>query len=441
MACDMENVDLRLPLVQNAELLDKIVLLRVDHNVVKHGKVIDPYRIDATIPTMYNIIARGGRLILMSHAGRPFDKKRLVFKCDEETSVKPIVDYLATKLRVKFIIPDFPTVGDQGIQDIDTSVNFYINQLRQRKISGIYLPNTRWFAGEEARGDKRDRLALQLAGLADVYVNDAFGSWQAHASTYDVTKHMPSYAGLCMQNELAHVKAILSPKRPFVAVVAGSKYDTKIGPLIEIYKVVDYLILGGVIYNTYLCAKYGVSIEGVDASDIELAKGLVELDREAKKLVELPLIVESDLIPQKVEGKHRTIALKDFKPGDHYKYILDIDPASFHDPRVADVISSSQTIFVNAVMGLTPQFSGGTSMLIKAIDNNTSAQKFYGGGDTLQEFKILHPGLFYAAVDNPNYYLFTGGGTVLNVIEAGDPYGLETVKALMANAENLPPTP
>lgn len=175
----------------------------------------------------------------------------------------------------------------------------------------------KFWQGEEDKGENMQRFVVQLAGLADVFVNDAFGSWQSHASTYHITKYLPSYAGLCLQvrfwdpdfsctsallvtevlasccpdtgqclktsvtdqmltgvtdffcsnpeqDELINVKSVLNATRPFVAVVAGSKYDTKIGPLSEIYKKVDKLVLGGVIYNTVLCAKYGVKIKGVE---------------------------------------------------------------------------------------------------------------------------------------------------------------------------------
>src|SRR3989304_4200406 len=99
-----------------------------------------------------------------------------------------------------------------------------------------------------------------------------------------------------MQEEILNLDFVLNPARPFTAVVAGSKYDTKIGPLYAIYKKTDRLILGGVIYNTFLCAKYGVRIQGVTEKDIEAAKELVGMDRAEKKIVELPYIVESDTL-------------------------------------------------------------------------------------------------------------------------------------------------
>ncbi len=430
----------RIPQIQDADLAGKVVLVRVDHNVVKKGEIKDPYRIDATLGTLYNIVERGGRPILMTHVGRTRDKKTGHITVDDSTSIAPIVDYLERKLYTRFAVPEFPADPELGIREIDTSINWHIRDLKEHRVGGIYLPNTRWFAGEEAKGDSevRKRFARQLAGLADVFVNDAFGSWQAHASTWDITRHLPSFAGFLMQKELANLESIMNPERPFVAVVAGSKYDTKIGPLKEIYKKVDHLILGGVIYNTFLCAKYGIRVAGVGDSDIEAARDLVRQDQMDKKIVELPMVVESDTMEGRVEGKFRNRYLKDFHPGQEYGYFLDIPPEAFDAPGVKEAIEGARTIFVNAVMGYTPHFVDGSAKLDRTIDGNRKAQKFYGGGDTLQEFKDLSPGLYLAAMDNAMYYFFTGGGAVLNAIEEGTPFGMEPVKALLENGGKIP---
>ncbi|MCK4485967.1 MAG: phosphoglycerate kinase [Desulfobacterales bacterium] len=423
----------RLPLIQDADLAGKVVLVRVDHNVVKDGIIRDPYRIDRTIGTLYNIVERGGRIILMTHVGRPRDKKTGKITCDPSTSIKPVAAYLERKLHTKIHVPTFRVEEKRGILGIDTSINLAIKDLRQHKIGGIYLPNTRWFEGEEATGELRESFARQLAGLGDVFINDAFGSWQPNTSTYDISTYLPSYAGFLMQEEIQHLDQVLNPERPFVAVVAGAKYDTKIGPLNEIYKKVDHLILGGVIFNTYLCAKYNIRIAGVSEEDIDAAKKLVSLDKEMKKIVELPYVVEADTLGEKIEGQYRTVEIQDLVPGKSYGYILDIDQRSFSDKEVADVISSAKTIFVNAVMGYTPHFTEGSEALDRTIDKNHTAWKFYGGGDTLQEFKSLCPGLYLAVLDDALYYFFTGGGSVLKAIEKNDAFGMKPVQALIDN--------
>ena len=183
-----------LPLIQEADLKNKVVLVRVDHNVVKNGVIHDPYRIDATFGTLFYILAKGGKIILMTHVGRPRNKKDGTITQDASTSVKPIVDYLENKLHISIETPEFYTHGKEGYLSIESSVNHSIRRLREHEVDMIYLPNTRWFIGEEAKDDNAERFANQLAGLADIYVNDAFGSWQPHVSTYGITKYLPSYA-------------------------------------------------------------------------------------------------------------------------------------------------------------------------------------------------------------------------------------------------------
>ena len=433
-----QALDPRLPLMQQADLQDKIVLLRVDHNVVKKGVIRDPYRIEQTFGTLYNIVERGGRPILITHQGRPRDKKTGEIACTPASAVDPVVRYLEQKLHTRFFVPTFAVDGTRGIPHIDTSVNLAIKDLRRRRLGGIYLPNSRWFQGEEGQEAERESFARELAGLADVFINDAFGSWQPHASTYDITRYLPSYAGFLMQKELANLDRVLNPERPFLAVVAGAKYDTKIGPLTRIYEKVDQLILGGVIYNTYLAAKLGLTVAGVSEKDVEAAKALVALDAQQKKIVELPLVVESDTLEGRLEGRFRTLDIRDFRAGEKLGYLLDVAGASFEDPRVQEVISRAKTIFVNAVMGFTPHFTDGSKALDQAIDQNREAFKMYGGGDTLQEFKDLNPGLYLNVIDDTRYYFFTGGGTVLTAIESGTPYGLKPIQALMENGGREP---
>jgi phosphoglycerate kinase len=428
----------RLPLIQEANLNGKVVLVRFDHNVVKNGVIRDPFRIDKTLGTLYNIVDRGGRPILMSHVGRPKDRKTGNIKCSPENSVEPIVKYLNRKLNVDFHIPECEIDPEFGITGMGNSVYRAIGDLKNRKIGGIYLPNTRWFRGEEENeGFFRDNFAVMLSDIADVYVNDAFGSWQPHVSTYDITKVIPSYAGFLMQQEIIHLDSVINPERPFLAVIAGAKYDTKIGPLYAIYEKAEHVILGGVLYNAYLCAKYGISIKGIEEEDINAARDLVARDKERQKILEMPYVVESDTLEGRIEGQYRTRSLKDFKEGDEYAYILDIDPKSFEDDRVIKAVLNASTIFVNAVMGYTPHFSEGSRALDETLDKNKSAFKLYGGGDTLQEFKNLCPGLYLSVLDNTKYYFFTGGGTVLKAIEQNSPYGLDPVQALMDNKERM----
>lgn len=427
----MREYDL-LPKIQDADLKDKIVLVRMDHNVVKKGKIKDAFRIDATYATLFYILAKGGKPIIMTHIGRPKDKTTGKIHISYEEDVKPIVEYLKLKLGLQIAIPQFKKVEDDGYSGIDTAINFMLRDLRNGKIDLIYLPNTRFFIGEEAKGELKDAFGKQLAGLADIFVNDAFGSWQPHASTVKPTEYIPSYAGLLMQKEIANLQKIFEPNKPFLAVVAGSKFDTKIGPLRSILKKVDYLLLGGVIYNAYLAVKYKIDIKGLDKNDLEYAKEFVELAKENPgKLLEPEFIVESDTLDGKFEDQYRVHNIKDLKPGTKLNYILDIAKESFDNENIRNIILRSETIFVNAVMGFTPHFAEGTETLYSLIDQNAKAQKLYGGGDTLQELKNLLPGMYIRCIDDPTYYFFSGGGTILTAIELGSPWELSAIKALI----------
>lgn len=429
-----KDIDFRLPLLQNAPVEGKIVLLRVDHNVVKDGAIQDPFRIDQTFGTLFNIVERGGRIIMMSHVGRPRTSDGDIH-IDESTSIQPAVDYLENRLHTTIFVPPITSAPHEGIteESMDTSLYTAIRDLKEKKIGAIYLPNTRWFTGEEAdpASQARRDFTYFLTQMADIFVNDAFGSWRPHASTTDVARCLPSYAGFLMQQEISHLYDVLTPRRPFVAVVAGAKFDTKINPLYGMYEKVDYLILGGLIYNTYLCAKYGVSIEGVRDEDIKAAHHLVEMDRSRGKILEPPYVIESDTMEGKIQRKYRRLQANDFEEGMKFHYIVDIDEESFDDPSISEALSGAQTIFVNAVMGYTPFFTEGSATLDKKIDQNQEALKLYGGGDTLQEFKSLCPGLYLSVLHDSQYYFFTGGGAVLKAIESGTPWGLEPIQALM----------
>lgn len=429
-----------LPLIQEAHLKDKVVLVRVDHNVAKKGAIEDPYRIDATLGTLFYIAAKGGKPILMTHVGRPRDKKTKEIAISDKSSVQPIVQYLQNKLQITFHSPSPAQTSAYGYTDMDPCITDAVKDLRSGKIDALYLPNTRWFQGEEAKGEDEDRFARQLAALADVYVNDAFGSWQANASTAAIAKYLPAYAGFVMQKEIVNLEKILTPEKPFISVVAGAKFDTKIGPLNALLEKSDHLILGGVIYNAYLCAKYGLKINGITDEDIAAAQKFVEFSEKFPgRVLELPVIVESDLMEEKQAGKFRTHQIQQLKSGTALNYVLDIAPDSFQDKQVRDLFLSAKIIFVNAVMGYTPNFTEGTTAMDLLIDENRQALKMFGGGDTLQELRNLLPGIYMKALDDPGYVMFTGGGAVLNAIEQNSPYGMEPVKALIRNRQQFQP--
>ena len=426
-----------IPKIQDADLKGKVILIRVDHNVVKKGKIKDPYRIDASLETIKMVFEKGGKPILMSHVGRPKNKKTGEIEISEKTAVGPIVDYLNNKLGKVFKTPEILEEHcGNGYENLEM-INPLLEDLRNDKLDGIYLPNTRCFTGEESGGEVSVEFGKKLSNIADIYINDAFGSWQPHASTIEPTKYLPSFAGVLMQKEIANLDRVLNPERPLLAVVAGSKFDTKIGPLSSLLQKADFLILGGVIYNAYLCAKYKIRIKGVSEDDIKAAENFLKIsDQFPGKIVELPYIIESDLLEEKSKGNFRVHNIHTLKPQIELNYILDVSQRSFAVNTIRDIFKNARTIFVNAVMGYTPNFSGGTIALNKIIDENTDAAKLFGGGDTLQEFKTLLPEIYKKALPDDKYYFFTGGGTILKAIKENSATGLEPVQALIVNKKS-----
>lgn len=424
----------RIPSLLDADLKGKIVLVRMDHNVVKKGKTKDPMRIDATIPTLLHIYKKGGMPILMSHVGRPFDKITKKIQITELEAVDAIVEYLSQKLELQGLIPDLKAEDSYGISDLKP-LQAAVASLKDGSCDFIYLPNTRWFKGEEGGDESSDAFAKALAEYADVYVNDAFGSWQPHASTYNVTKFLPSYAGLLMQKELSNLDKVFEPKRPFVAVVAGSKFDTKIGARSALIELSDHLVLGGVIYNAYLSAKYGIKITGLTAEDVQAAQKFIDDSGEnISKVVELPYVVECDSMKERTDDNWDVFNIHDmadWAKEEEIGYVLDVAPESFDLPEIQQVFSQAGSIFVNAVMGYSALFPEGTMAMYRLIDENAMAQKLFGGGDTIQDFGALLPGIFAMAKNDPKYYFFTGGGAILTSIEQRSPFGMKPVQALI----------
>ncbi|MDZ4181291.1 MAG: phosphoglycerate kinase, partial [Candidatus Cloacimonadaceae bacterium] len=158
-------------------------------------------------------------------------------------------------------------------------------------------------------------------------------------------------------------------------------------------------------------------------------KFLADVKGYEERIIELPFIIESDALDSIDSTRIRE--LKDLKPGTKLNYILDVAPKSFELEEIRSIYQDSKAIFVNAVMGLTPLFGEGTKAMYKLIDANQSAQKLFGGGDTIQDFKELLPGVFAKAVNDPKYYFFTGGGAILDAIEQGSPFKMKPVQALI----------
>lgn len=423
----------QLPVISEIDLNSKLVLMRVDHNVVKKGKIKDPFRLERSKKTISYVIEKGGFPVLMSHFGRPRDKKTNEITISEEENCGPVIDYIKEKwnLNVKYAEAETANAPSTGLKDVPATAKKAIEEMKQGNFDAVYLPNTRWFEGEENKGEVRKDFANQLASLAYVFVYDAFGSWQPHASTFDVAKLLPSYAGFLVEEEIKKLELVTNPKKPFLSAIAGEKISTKIGPILTLHEKADYLIIGGIPNNALLSAKYGVSINEVSPEEVETAKKIIEKDKKQNKILPLKYVVESEVQDEKQEGKFREVDVNLLEQGQKLNYVYDVAGKSF-DEGVSKAVQSAETIFVNAVMGYDKAgYTEGTKALFDEISRNSHAHIFFGGGDTLKALKKLNPEMYEKALSDDRFFLFTGGGTILKAIEEGGPYELPTIKVLI----------
>lgn len=430
----------QLPLVSEVDLNNKVVLIRVDHNVVKKGKIKDSFRLERSKKTISYVLENKSFPILMSHFGRPRNKKTNEITINEEENCGSVIDYIKEKwnLRVKYVEVDATNAPKTGLTEFPQTIIGAIGGMKEGKTDIVYLPNTRWFEGEENKGKVRKEFSKQLASLADIFVYDAFGSWQPHASTFDVAKKLPGYAGFLVEEEIKKLELVTNPKKPFLAVIAGEKIDTKIGPILALYEKAEHLILGGLPKNAFLCAKYNVSVNEISQEEVNTAKKLVEKDKDKNKILSLRYVIESEVEDEKQEGKYRVIDITSLEQGQKLNYVYDVAKNSFDDETVKEAIQKAETIFVNAVMGYDKAgYTEGTKALFDEIAKNEHAQIFFGGGDTLKALKKLSPKFYEKALKDDRFFLFTGGGTILKAIEEGGPYELPTIKVLIENKEKF----
>ncbi|MCX6732813.1 MAG: phosphoglycerate kinase [Candidatus Roizmanbacteria bacterium] len=386
--------------IDEVEITNKKVLVRVDYNVSfkKDGTINDDTRIKNSIPTLQLLLKGNNELILMSHLGKPKER-------DMAFSMKPVAERLQT------YFPEHNIVLIDDFTTQHTQLNHVVN-----KATIYMLENTRFYEGEK----KNDPIfSKQLADLAEVFVDDAFGSvHRAHASTVGVASFLPSYGGLLLKKEVIMIKKVIeAPERPVVAIIAGAKVSSKIGLIEKLMSIADSVLIGGAMTNNFL-----------KAQGIEIGKGLVELDfiPEAKRLLDLAAAQNKHIIlpidrriGQQTDEASEPIVKKvgDIRVDDE---TLDIGPET--EVLFADVISHAKTILWNGPVGYfeNPQFAKGSIAIYNAIINNSSAVSVLGGGDTLSVVKKL-----------PNKdkitHISTGGGAMLELIEKGTLPGLDAL--------------
>jgi phosphoglycerate kinase len=381
------------------DLDGKRVLVRVDFNVpLQDGAIADDTRIRAALPTIEELRRRGARLVLVSHLGRPKDR-------EPELSLRPAADRLAELTGADVTLAP-GVVGDD--------VTAFAHNLNRGDV--LVLENVRYEPGE-TRNDSD--FAAELARLADVYVDDAFGAaHRAHASTEGVAKLMPEHAaGLLLEREVTTLGKLLSePERPLVAVLGGAKVSDKIAVIDRFLQLAETILIGGAMCFPFLAAGgHAVGASLCEEEDIELAeRALQEVDR-ARASLELPRdLVIADRF--EADAEHRTIDGVDVPDG---WMGVDIGPAT--SAAYAAAIANAGTVFWNGPMGAfeVEPFAAGTRTVAEAVAE-TEATTVVGGGDSaaaLQQFGLA----------DRVTHLSTGGGAALELIEGRALPGVEAL--------------
>jgi phosphoglycerate kinase len=374
------------------QLRGKRALVRVDFNVPLDADrhVTDDTRIRAAIPTLELLLDRGARVVLLSHLGRPKGKPEAKY------SLQPVAKRLAELLPGRKVSFVESTDSDEALKAT--------NDLKPGEV--VLLENTRFLGGEETNDERQSRA---LAELGDLYVNDAFGAaHRAHASTEGVAKHLsPAVAGLLMEKEITYLhNALENPKRPFVAVLGGSKISGKIDVIEALLPKVDALLVGGAMACTFYKAmglETGKSL--VEADRVELAKSL--LDKAGTRLI---LPHDATVAPSIEQGSAARTVGRDAIPAD--QAMLDIGPRTAES--YARAIAAAKTVLWNGPMGVfeTPPFDKGTRAIADALATATSqgATTIVGGGDSAAAVE-------QAGLADRMSHVSTGGGASLEFLE------------------------
>jgi len=396
--------------IRDVDLTNKRVFIRVDFNVplTDDGSTItDDTRIVATLPTIEYALRRRAKVILASHLGRPKGKP------DPKYSLRPVVDRLREMLDKK--------LGESvNVAFSPDCAGEIAEELARQLESGqvLLLENLRFHAEEEANDPA---FSKALASLAEIYVNDAFGSaHRAHASTEGITHYLkPAVAGLLMEKEITYLgKALENPEKPFVAIIGGSKISGKIDVIQNLLGKVDTLVIvGGMAYTFFraLGVKTGKSL--VEEDKIDLAKAA--LDKSRAMGVKLLLPVDNVLADKFAADATTQLweSSKDFPEGWSG---LDIGPKSI--AAIENVVASARTIVWNGPAGVFefPRFAVGTNAIARAVAANKTATSIIGGGDSVSAIN-------QAGVADQITHISTGGGASLEFLEGKKLPGVEAL--------------
>jgi len=391
---------LKLAKVQDAHLKDKSVIVRVDYNVpIKDGVIKDDTRIRETMKTVKLLLEANCKVILMAHMGRPKGKP------DPKYTLKPVATHLETLFGAKVHFAS-DCVGPEADKVVKAA-----------KLGEIVLLENLRYHPEEEKND--EAFAKQLAKHGEFFVQEAFGALhRAHASTAAITKYLPGAIGFLVQKELEYLdKTMVSPARPFLAIIGGAKVSDKISVLYSLIEKVDTLIIGGGMAYTFLAAQNtNIGNSLLEAEKVEEAKNIIL--KAHRNNVELLLPADHRIVQEikpdaKVEVT-QAMAVPDGWIG------VDIGPRT--ELLFADKIKGAKTIFWNGPVGIfeTPAFASGSITVATAMAHATKAGSttILGGGDTLSVLKT-------AKVKPENIsHCSTGGGASLEFIEGKQLPGL-----------------
>jgi phosphoglycerate kinase len=389
--------------LDQADVSGKRVLLRVDFNVpMENGKITDATRIERVAPTIVEIADKGGKVILLSHLGRPKGR-------DAKVSLAPVARELARILRRPVAFAD-DCIGE--------AAESAINAMKPGDI--LCLENTR-FHREEEKNDAN--FVAKLVRLGDVFVNDAFSAaHRAHASTEGLARKLPAYAGRTMQAEIGALsQALEQPKRPLAAIIGGAKISTKLDLLGNLLDKVDVLLIGGGMANTFLAAQdkpVGKSLAEHDL--VPSGRDILAKARERRRELVLPV---DAVVAQKfaAHAPSRVVDVDKVGPDD---MILDIGPRTIE--HVVSVLARVKTLVWNGPFGafeLEP-FDNGTVEVAEAAAELTSTGKLVtvaGGGDTVAALNA-------AGVTERFSYVSTAGGAFLEWLEGKALPGVEVLR-------------
>jgi phosphoglycerate kinase len=372
--------------VRDVPVQGKRVLVRVDFNVpLENGQVADDTRIRAALPTINYLLEHGAAVILMSHLGRPKGQVR------DELRLDPVARRLS-----ELLDRDVTKLDDCIGPEVETAAA----QLRPGQV--LLLENLRFHPEEESNDQG---FAQKLASLADLYVDDAFGTaHRAHASTAGVPNYLPAVAGFLMEKELEMLgKALADPPRPFVAILGGAKISGKIGVIRSLLTRVDLLLLGGGMANTFLKAQgYEVGESLVEDDSLEVAREILE-DAGARLVLPVDVVVADDF---SADAKTQTVSVDQVPPDWR---ILDIGPRTVG--LYEEKLASAQTVVWNGPMGVFefPRFAAGTMALATSLAS-TQATTIVGGGDSVAALQ-------QAGLADKMTHVSTGGGASLEFLE------------------------